>query len=137
MKLVKLWFLLLITTQLTFAQVGRHELPSDTTPIGGEEQREKMNQMNAQEALENELTQLRDSIAIHVAEVNETKTNLTDDGKTNAEQNAQVLTQLKEQLDEMIDTYEKSPQEETLTRRAYHTLHQTRKKFNLIRTEKP
>jgi hypothetical protein len=48
---------------ITTAQVGRHEQPVDTLPIGGQVQENKQTQMQAQDTLLAQLKAVRDSIS--------------------------------------------------------------------------
>ena len=99
-------------SSISFSQVGRHELPMDTVPIGGETQENKMNQMQAQDTLASQLVAVRDSIAAASTEKKNT-------GQGN-------LAEMKKQLDEMIKSMKNTEQDEALMKRAYVLLNDAR-----------
>ena len=116
MKLIVILAFTLISTS-TFAQIGRHEQPSDTIPIGGETQERKETQMEAQDELVSQLVALRDSV----------NTLMSD--KANMHKNVN-LSQRKKQLDQMINSLKASDQNEAMVKEGNTLLHEVRSEIN-------
>jgi hypothetical protein len=94
------------------AQIGRNELPNDTIPIGGEIQKNKMEQAKAQEELRVQLISIRDSVSSKSSDK-------ISNGKTN-------LPALKKELDEVIRALKTSENNEALMKKGYTLLQEAR-----------
>lgn len=123
----------LMMTLSVHAQVGRVDITLDTIQVGGDEQHEKMTRMAAHDELKHELIVLRDSINRYLTEVGHTSTD-----KSVAYEGADInkLTTRIQQLDRLIDQFEKAQADVSLNREAYKILEETRHDFNGIRNKK-
>jgi hypothetical protein len=90
---------LLIISGCLYGQVGRHEEPVDTIPIGGDIQENKMTQMESQDDLRKLLIQLRDSVDMISP--------------------ATRATDRKRQLDQMISGLERTERSPGLMKKGY------------------
>lgn len=116
---------------ISLAQQGRHELPIDTIPIGGEEQRVKMTRMRTSEELENDLISLRDSIASFTDRV----TDVSGKRRSNesASNNHRVrLNAMQKKLNTYIKQLKASDKTDAIEQNVYDGLHEVRKEFKEI-----
>ncbi|HYF68045.1 MAG TPA: hypothetical protein VD884_07910 [Ohtaekwangia sp.] len=134
MRFVFIIVLTLITTVST-AQVGRVDITLDTVPLGGDEQRDKMQRMKAHDELKNDLVVLRDSIKTYTVEISHTPSdkNVSDQEHSDAKKK---ISQHLIQLDKLIDQFQQAQADVSLNRKAYAALEEIRRDFNAIRQGK-
>jgi hypothetical protein len=126
--------LFVFSANITFSQVGRHELQLDTTLIGGKEQEDKMNRMEGRDDLMKQLVSLRDSIDTHLTSLNNNGANVNDVNKQRNDTGVQALTKYKAELNEVIDKLKGKDKLDTeVTRRAYAKLNEVRDGFGKIK----
>jgi hypothetical protein len=121
-----LWF------NAAYAQVGRHELPRDTTAIGGQEQEIKMNRMEAKPLLLENLSALRDSVQTALEYV---QASPGDQNEARAKQAREDLKRSKSQLEKTINDVQSKRWNENMSERAYETLNQVRREFKRLQKE--
>jgi hypothetical protein len=123
------------------AQVGRHEQPIDTVPIGGQEQENKMTQLQGQERLLRDLQSLRDSLGalLHTGEGGGSSGAQRDsterDGQTDSLStmpvsqpmiHRKIITTQHQRLEQMIKRLESSRHDEGLMKEGYVVLNDVR-----------
>jgi len=99
------------------AQEGRHELPLDTVPIGGDEQKMKEEKMEAHDQLTTDLVNLRDSISAKLSSAS---------SQANAMQN-ETLRKKKSELDELIKAMKRTDRDAQLMRKGQLLLQEARR----------
>jgi hypothetical protein len=112
-------YFLFFVSAVAQAQIGRNELPTDTIPIGGEVQENKMEQANAQEELRIQLISIRDSLSSRSSDKH------ISNGKTN-------LPALKKELNEVIDALKTSENNEAMIKKGYTLLREVRNELKTV-----
>lgn len=116
MKIILLTIFIL-SCIVTSAQIGRHEQPVDTIPIGGDTQERKMDHMEGKEELIIALSALRDSVSAAVG-----STSAVNAGA----QKKHPLSARERELDEVISQLKKESSNQSLIKRGYALLHSVR-----------
>ena len=116
-----LFFIVFQLSNSCYAQQGRHELPSDTVPIGGREQKVKEQTMEAHDQLTADLTSVRDSIKLKLVSYSASEMKSVE-GKT--------LQSTKRELDRMIARLKRTDRDPDLMR-VGQTLLEERKSFKI------
>jgi hypothetical protein len=116
MKIVLLTIFTL-SSVVASAQIGRHEQPVDTIPIGGDMQQRKMDHMEGKEELITALSALRDSVSSVIRPTS--AVNASTEKK-------HPLSSRERELDEVISRLKKESSNESLLKRGYALLHSVR-----------
>lgn len=122
-SLVIVSVLFLVVCNEAFAQQGRHELPLDTVPIGGEEQKIKEEKMEAHDQLTADLISVRDSIS------NRLDTFSSDENGVASKS----LQTTKAELDRMIKALKRTDRNQYLTNQGQILLEESRRTLKGIK----
>ena len=115
---------MLFYNTIAFAQVGRVEQTVDSVPVGGQEQREQVDKMQAHDRLKEDLEQLRDSVNQFI---------LGKEKHGDQHQTLDELKTLRSELSALLNEFAKTDASADLAKRGYESLDKTRKEFQILR----
>ena len=133
MKSLVILVLFILLTPVVNAQIGRNDQTIDTLSVGGDEQDEKMRDMQAVDDFKDELIALRDSVNTYTSSIKQKTNNITETEKKHHTYSTSLVVKLKSDINQLINRLESSRKNEGLPTDAYSMLRTFRQEFNRIR----